>query len=58
MEEVMTSQSNDTPAKAELSDNELNAVVGGQDKFQYVDKNGNTYAVGYIQGQTVMVKVI
>ena len=40
-----------------LSDNDLNAVVGGRDKFRYVESNGNIYAVGHINGQTVMVKV-
>jgi hypothetical protein len=40
-----------------LSDNDLNAVVGGRDKFRYVESNGSTYAVGHINGQTVMVKV-
>ncbi len=40
-----------------LSDNDLNAVVGGRDKFRYVGLNGNTYAVGHVNGQTVMVKV-
>ena len=40
-----------------LSDSDLNAVVGGQEKFQYVERDGSTYAVGHIHGQTVMVKV-
>ena len=29
-----------------LSDSDLNAVVGGRDKFCYVELNGNTYAAG------------
>jgi hypothetical protein len=41
----------------ELSDSDLNAVAGGHSKFHYVEMNGNTYAVGHIRGQTVMVKV-
>lgn len=40
-----------------LSENDLNAVGGGHDKFRYVETNGNTYAVGHINGQTVRVKV-
>jgi hypothetical protein len=40
-----------------LSDSDLNAVVGGRDKFCYVELNGNTYAIGQIDGQTVKVKV-
>ena len=40
-----------------MSDQDLNAIVGGHDKFHYVETNGNTYAVGHINGQTVRVKV-
>ena len=53
----MTTQSSNTPVQAELSDSDLNAVVGGHERFHYVEMNGNTYAVGHIHGQTVMVKV-
>jgi hypothetical protein len=51
-----TIQSNRNSSGA-LSDNDLNAVVGGHDKFRYVETNGNTYAVGHVNGQKVMVKV-
>jgi hypothetical protein len=51
-----TVQSNRSSSGA-LSDNDLSAVVGGNDKFRYVETNGNTYAVGYVNGQTVKVKV-
>jgi hypothetical protein len=44
-------------ASGALCDNDLNAVVGGQDKFRYIETNGNTYAVGHVNGQTVKVKV-
>ena len=40
-----------------LSDTDLNAVLGGHEKFHYVEMNGSTYAIGHIHGQTVMVKV-
>jgi hypothetical protein len=56
----MTTQSNTQSIHTStdaLSDDELNAVVGGHEKFHYVEMNGNTYAVGHIHGQTVMVKV-
>jgi hypothetical protein len=57
MEKVMNTQSNNAARNAELSDSDLNAVVGGHDKFHYVEMNGNTYAIGHIHGQTVIVKV-
>ena len=44
-------------ASGALCDNDLNAIVGGHDKFRYVETNGNTYAVGHVNGQTVRVKV-
>ena len=44
-------------ASGALCDSDLNAVVGGHDKFRYVETNGNTYAVGHVNGQTVRVKV-
>ena len=53
----MTTQSNIQTSKEALSDSELNAVVGGHKKFHYVEMNGSTYAVGHINGSTVMVKV-
>ena len=53
----MTSQPSKLPAQAELSDNDLNDVVGGQGKFRHVEQNGNTYAVGHVLGQTVRVKL-
>jgi hypothetical protein len=57
----MTMRSDATPPIREssgpLSDHDLNAIVGGHDKFRYVETNGNTYAVGHINGQTVRVKV-
>ena len=53
----MNAQSSNSQVSAELSDNDLNAVVGGHEKFHYVEMNGNTYAIGHIHGQTVMVKV-
>ena len=58
----MNARSDATPptrssASGALCDNELNAVGGGDDKFRYVETNGNTYAVGHVNGQTVRVKV-
>jgi bacteriocin-like protein len=55
MEKVMTTQSSNT--QTQLSDNELNAVIGGHQKFHYETMNGHTYAIGHINGRTVMVKV-
>ena len=57
MKNVMTNQPSKTPVQAELSDGDLNAVVGGQRTFRYVDQDGNTYAVGQVLGQTVKVKI-
>lgn len=53
----MTTQSCNTRVHTGLGDNELNAVIGGQRKFQYETMNGSTYAVGCINGTTVKVKV-
>lgn len=53
----MTSYPSKNPPQAELSDDDLNAVVGGQGKFRHVEQNGNTYAVGRVLGQTVRVKL-
>jgi hypothetical protein len=41
----------------ELSLSDLDAAVGGHSNFHYVEMNGNTYAIGHIKGQTVIVKV-
>ena len=54
----MTSQPSKPPVQAELSDNDLNAVVGGgQRTFRHVEQNGNTYSVGQVLGQMVKVKL-
>lgn len=53
----MNTRSNSQISTEALSDGELNAVVGGHQKFHYVEMNGSTYAVGHINGSTVMVKV-
>jgi len=53
----MTSQPCNIPVQAELSDSDLNTVVGGQRTFRYTEQNGNTYAVGLVLGQTVKVKL-
>ncbi|MDI1261939.1 MAG: bacteriocin [bacterium] len=53
----MNTQSSITKTNGELNDSELNAVSGGHQKFHYVEMNGSTYAVGHINGSTVMVKV-
>jgi bacteriocin-like protein len=55
MEKVMTTQPGNT--RAQLSDNELNAVIGGHRKFHYQEMNGHTYAIGHINGRTVAVRV-
>jgi hypothetical protein len=57
MKQAMTSQPSKPPIQAELSDSDLNAVVGGQGKFRHVEQDGNTYAVGRVLGQTVRVKL-
>jgi hypothetical protein len=57
MKGVMTDQPSKTPVQAELNDSDLNAVIGGQRTFRYVEQNGNTYAVGHVLGQTVKVKL-
>lgn len=51
----MTTRPSYTPS--ELSDDEPNAVVGGDRKFHYQTINGHTYAVGHVNGRTLMVKV-
>ena len=53
----MNTQSSPPPAQKELSDSDLNVVVGGHGSSQYVEMNGNTYVVSHIHGQTLMVKV-
>lgn len=57
MKRAMTSQPSQPPIQAQLSDNELNAVVGGERKFPHIEQNGNTYAVGHVLGQTIKVKL-
>ena len=57
MEQVMTTQSSNTPTQSQLRDSELNAVIGGHQKFPHETINGHTYAVGHVNGSTVMVKV-
>jgi hypothetical protein len=57
MKRAMTSQPSQPPIQAQLSDSELNAVVGGESKFQHIEQNGNTYAVGQVLGQTIKVKL-
>ena len=52
----MTTQSSNT--QTQLNDNDLDAVIGGaHQKFHYETMNGSTYAIGHINGRTVMVKV-
>jgi len=54
----MTTQSSNTQAQTiQLGSNELNAVIGGHQKFHYETMNGHTYAIGHVNGTTVMVKV-
>ena len=58
MEKVTTTPpSNNQAQTTRLSDNELNAVIGGHHKFHYETMNGNTYAIGRINGSTVAVRV-
>jgi hypothetical protein len=57
MKRAMTSQPSQPPIQAQLSDSELNAVVGGERKFPHIEQNGNTYAVGHVLGQTIKVKL-
>ncbi|MBR1213984.1 hypothetical protein [Bradyrhizobium sp. JYMT SZCCT0180] len=42
---------------SQLGDNEPNAVIGGHRKFRYKTMNGHTYAIGYVNGRTLMVRV-
>jgi len=51
----MTTQASNT--RAQLGDYELSAVSDGHQKFHYETMNGSTYAVGHVNGRTVMVKV-
>ena len=54
----MTTPSSNHQAKTtQLRDNELNAVIGGHQKFQYETMDGRTYAIGHINGSTVAVRV-
>jgi len=50
--EVMTTQTSNAEAPTEL-----NAVIDGHRKFHYETMNGHTYAIGHINGSTVMVRV-
>jgi bacteriocin-like protein len=54
---MTTPSSNNQTQTARLSDNELNAVIGGHQKFHYETMNGRTYAIGHINGSTVAVRV-
>jgi bacteriocin-like protein len=53
----MTTRSSNAEAQTRLNDNELNAVIGGHQKFHYEERNGHTYAIGHINGRTVAVRV-
>jgi hypothetical protein len=57
MKRAMTSLPSKAQVQAELSDTDLNAVLGGEAKFRHVEQDGNTYAVGRVLGQTVRVKL-
>ena len=46
-----------TPSSNAQAQTELNAVIDGHRKFHYETMNGHTYAIGRINGSTVMVKV-
>ena len=50
----MTRSSN---IQTQPSYSELNAVSGGHQKFHYGTMNGSTYAIGHIDGRTVIVKL-
>ena len=54
---MTTQSSNKQTQPAQLSANELNAVIGGHQKFQYETTDGRTYAIGHINGSTVAVRV-
>jgi bacteriocin-like protein len=49
--------SNNQAQPTQLRDNELNAVIGGHQKFQYETMDGRTYAIGHINGSTLKVRV-
>ena len=53
----MSTPSSNTPAQSQLRDSELNAVIGGHQKFSHETMNGHTYAIGHINGRTVAVRV-
>jgi hypothetical protein len=55
--ESMTTPSSNNQAQTTLRDSELNAVIGGHQKFQYETMEGGTYAIGRINGSTVKVRV-
>jgi hypothetical protein len=46
-----------TPPSNAQAQTELNAVIDGHRKFHYETMNGHTYAIGHINGSTVMVRV-
>ena len=54
---MTTQPSNNETQTSRLSDSELNAVIGGHQKFQYETMDGRTYAIGRINGSTVAVRV-
>jgi hypothetical protein len=54
---MTTATETKAPAAEKLSLDDLDAVAAGHGKFRYVEMNGHTYAVGHVNGQTVMVKV-
>ncbi len=53
----MNTQSSPPPARRELSDDDMDTVVGGQGPFHYVEINSNTFVVSHVNGHTLMVKV-
>jgi len=53
---IIQPSNNQAPA-TRLNDNELNAVSGGHQKFQYETTNGRIYAVGHVNGSIVAVRV-
>jgi hypothetical protein len=56
-ESMNVPSSNKQAQTTQLCDNELNAVIGGHQKFQYETMDGRTYAIGRINGSTVKVRV-
>jgi bacteriocin-like protein len=56
-ESMNVPSSNNQAQPTQLRDNELNAVIGGHQKFQYETMDGRTYAIGRINGSTLKVRV-